>query len=201
MVIGATRQIAERLEMIRALSKHKRTIVRIQPYMTEVHNSIMRTIEQFSECGAYGIIVEGMKFLKSKKGLVKVGGDVCYPLQVIEPRFKELKRQAHNFNMKFYSGENRLRSMGDSLCCCGIDGLDGFKYNRYNINHFQNGDVMEPTKAMRTLGSSTVFHSITQKAGDYEYFKNSIFSEEMKNEYISKREYYNKIFGKKASKN
>ena len=31
--------------------------------------------------------------------------------------------------MKFYSGENRLRAMGDSMTCCGIDGLEGFKGN------------------------------------------------------------------------
>jgi DNA repair photolyase len=185
-----------RLEMIKKLSEHKRTIVRIQPYMAEVHNSIMRSIKRFAECGAYGIIVEGMKFLKSKKGLEKVGGDICYPLKVLEPRFKELKLQAHKYGLKFYSGENRLRSMGDSLCCCGIDGLDGFTGNRYNINHFENGDVGVPSPTMCENGTGKVFHSISQKAGEYEHFKNSSFSGLMKNEYIEKRNYYDKVFGK-----
>ena len=38
-----------RLEMIKKLSEHKRTIVRIQPYMAEVHNSIMRSIKRFAD--------------------------------------------------------------------------------------------------------------------------------------------------------
>ncbi len=190
----------ERLEMIREISKYKRVLVRIQPYMPEVHNSIAKNIKRFAEVGAYGIIVEGMKFFKSKKGLVKVGGDICYPLYVLKPRFTSLKDLAHSLGLKFYSGENRLRYMGDSLCCCGIDDLEGFKGNSYNINHFQNGGIESPTEVMKKKGTADVFKAISQKTGETKRLKETSFAIEMKDRFINKKEYFDVIFGKKDVK-
>lgn len=34
------------------------------------------------------------------------------------------------------NGENRLRGMGDGLCCCGVEGVPGFVGNTFNYNHF-----------------------------------------------------------------
>lgn len=186
----------ERLEMIKKISEFKRVLVRIQPYMVEVHNSVAKNIERFAEAGAYGIIVEGMKFFKSKKGLIKVGGDICYPMQTLKPRFNALKELAHSSGLKFYAGENRLRYMGDSLCCCGIDGLKGFKGNSYNINHFQNGGVEEPTAAMKNKGSAVAFKAISQSTGESKRLNKTSFKKEMKDRFVNKRDYYDVMFGK-----
>lgn len=187
---------AERLEMIRILSKHKRVIVRIQPYMVEVHDSIKQSIEQIAKAGAYGVTVEAMKFAKKKDGLIRVGGDFCYPKEVLIPRFRELKEIAHGNGLKFYSGENRLRDMGDSLCCCGIDGLKGFIPNRFNLNNILNGNVVKPTKAMSQKGTAQVFKGKYQRAGTFDYLRNQTFKDLMLSELKNNEEYYKQIFGK-----
>lgn len=183
----------ERLEMISKISPHKRVNVRIQPYMTEVHDSIMQSLHRIAEAGAYGVVVEGMKFAKKKAGLEKVGGDWCYPADALEGRFAEIKAEAHRLGMKFYSGENRLRSMGDALCCCGIDGLEGFKGNAFNINHILNGQLEEPTESQQRKGTAHVFNSIHQAAGVSQRLKALSLKDMMLSEYINRPDYYNHI--------
>ena len=71
----------ERLTILKTVSARvQRTIVRIQPYMPEVFHDVMKNIPHIAEAGAYGVIVEGMKFFKAKPGMTKIGGDFCYPL-------------------------------------------------------------------------------------------------------------------------
>lgn len=78
----------ERLEIVKTLaSRVQRVIVRIQPYMPEVFREVMANIPRLAEAGVYGVVVEGMKFYKAKKGMVKIGGDNCYPLNVLRPHF------------------------------------------------------------------------------------------------------------------
>ena len=190
----------ERLEMVRTLAKHKRVNVRIQPYMVETHESVMKSLCLFAEAGVYGVIVEAMKFAKKKDGLVKVGGDWCYPLEELQERFDEMKALTHKLGMKFYSGENRLRSMGDNLCCCGIDRLPGFKGNSFNINNILNGHVEKPTKAMLEKGSAKVFQSLYQMAGSSKLIKEASFRDMMLSELKNKPEYYMTMFGKKKTK-
>lgn len=185
----------ERLEMIRKLAQHKRVNVRVQPYMPEAHDSIMQSVQQFAEAGAYGIVVEGMKYAKKKPGLVKVGGDFCYPLADLCERFEALKEEAHRLGMKFYSGENRLRSMGDDMCCCGIDGLEGFKGNAFNICHILNGNAEKPTEAMQQEGTASAFHTLYQMAGVSKYLKSASLKDVMLSELANKPEYYAEIFG------
>ena len=187
----------ERLEMIRKLSPHKRVNVRIQPYMVEVHDSIMTSIERIADAGAYGIIVEAMKFVKKKDGLVRVGGDWCYPMDELHERFIEMRSAAHARGMKFYSGENRLRTLGDSLNCCGTDGLEGFVGNKYNLNHILNDRVEEPTPAMLEKGSAAVFGNLFQMAGASQLLREYSFRDVMLSELKNKTEYYMEIFGKK----
>lgn len=125
-----------RLKIMRKVSPHtKRTIVRIQPYFHNHFQEIFDNLSRFKEAGAYGIIVEGMKWNVKHKGLVKVAGDYTYPVSVILKDFLALKEEAHRVGLKIYAGENRIRPMGDSISCCGNDGLDGFVPLTYNVNH------------------------------------------------------------------
>jgi hypothetical protein len=60
----------------------------------------------------------------------------------------------------FLCGENRLRSMGDSLTCCGCDGLEGFVVNTYNINSFNCGRKTAPTEAQKKKGTAHAFSAL-----------------------------------------
>lgn len=154
----------ERLKMLNILSKNvKRTIVRVQPYMHEVFNDVYDNLEKFKNAGAYGVIIEGMKFKKKKDGLVKIGGDLCYPYKLILRDFLKLKKRAHELGLKIYAGENRIRKYGDSLTCCGIDGLKDFKPNTFNLNHILNGDKnVIATEKQKEIGTGDCFCSLVQ---------------------------------------
>lgn len=153
----------ERIEMARTLSpKLKRIIIRVQPYMHEVFKEVFDNMEKIKEAGVYGVIIEGMKYKKMKRGLVKIAGDCCYPYDVIKGDFDKLKSEAHRLGLKIYAGENRLRKYGDSLTCCGIDGLEGFKANTFNINHIVNGDKTQPTERMKEKRTGAPFKGMFQ---------------------------------------
>ena len=78
----------ERLEIARKVAPSvKRLTVRIQPYMHEVYGEVYENLEKFKAAGAYGVIVEGMKFASKRPGLVKVAGDYTYPKALIEAIF------------------------------------------------------------------------------------------------------------------
>lgn len=149
----------ERLKMVKTLSKNcKRVIIRIQPYMLEVFKDVMENIPRLAEAGAYGITIEGMKFITKKNGLVKVGGDYCYPESLLKHDFEIIKERCHKYGLKFYCAENRLRYMGDHLCCCGVGGLEGFKTNTYNNMHLRyDKEKVEPTKTMCEVGTAQCF--------------------------------------------
>lgn len=150
----------ERLEMVRILSKNcKRVIIRVQPYMLEVFKDVVKNIPKLAEAGAYGLTIEGMKFFSKKKGLVKVGADYCYPESALKHDFEIIKKTCHENGMKFFCAENRLRNMGDDLCCCGIAGLEGFVTNKYNNMHLRyDKDKPIPTERMCLVGTAQVFH-------------------------------------------
>lgn len=187
----------ERIKMIQVLSKTvPRVIVRIQPYMTEVHGDVMQNMQRFKAVGAYGVIVEGMKFNKKQPGLVKVGGDFAYDKQTLEQHFRSLKNEAHKYGLKFYCGENRLRAMGDSLTCCGIDGLQGFKPNEYNLCHILNGCKAKPTEKMKEIGTAYCFKAIDQTAAGDKNIRITDFNSYLLNYYAKKKTYIKGLFGK-----
>lgn len=152
----------ERLEMVRTLAKNcKRVIIRIQPYMLEVFKDVMDNIHRFAEAGAHGITIEGMKFISKRYGLVKVEGDFCYPESLLAHDYAIIKQRCHKHGLKFYCAENRLRHMGDSMTCCGVDGL-GWRVNEYNIPRIMNGEKVRPTELMKEQGTATCFRSMYQ---------------------------------------
>lgn len=188
----------ERLEMVKILSRNVRRVnVRIQPYMTQVFKDVKDNMKRLADAGAYGVIVEGMKFAKKKKGLVKIGADYVYPKEVLKQHFEQLKEEAHKVGLKFYSGENRLRAMGDDMCCCGIDGMKDFKGNSYNLCHILNNKYYEITETMKQCDTAECFSSLYQSTLGREKLRGRNFADFMKEEYKNKTDVYDEIFGKK----
>jgi DNA repair photolyase len=186
----------ERLEMVRTLARRvKRVVIRIQPYMPEVFRDVMGNIPRLAEAGAHGVVLEGMKFFKAKEGMTKIGGDFCYPLSVLRRDFEQIRAETHRNSMKFYSGENRLRAMGDDMCCCGIDGLDGFRGNDYNLCMLLNGKKPEATDAMKRVGTGACFKALNQSAGSTRKLSRQSFYGLMQEELATKLEYHKRVFG------
>ena len=186
----------ERLTILKTVSARvQRTIVRIQPYMPEVFHDVMKNIPRIAEAGAYGVIVEGMKFFKAKPGMTKIGGDFCYPLPRLRHDFEAIKAECHRYGLKFYSGENRLRAMGDSMTCCGIDGLPGFRPNEYNLCMLMNGKNPEPTEKMKEVGTGGPFKTLNQSAGSGRKIAKQSFYGLMQEELAKKTDYHRKVFG------
>ena len=188
----------ERLEIARKVAPNvKRLIVRIQPYMHEVYGEVYENLEKFKAAGAYGVIVEGMKFASKRPGLVKVAGDYTYPKALIESDILKLKQRAHELGLALYSGENRTRELGDSLCCCGVSDLPGFKVNEYNLNHMLHGGKPAKTPQMQKTGTAMCFQSLYQNTANSRRLRGESFESEMLNVYKTKRDYVNETFGLK----
>lgn len=186
-----------RLEMLRAVSPIcKRAIVRIQPYFHEVLNEVIENMPRYAEAGAYGVIVEGMKFITAKPGLVKVAGDFVYPVQTLKGDFEKIKGCAHENGLVFLCGENRLRQMGDSLTCCGVEGLEGFAPNKYNLAHLLNGDKQKPTKKMLEKGTAYCFKACEQDVFSSADLKQSSFAERLAAYATKKEKYVRQVLGK-----
>lgn len=161
--MGASKFV-ERLEAAKMISPFKRVIIRVQPYTPGTFSDVLKSIDLFHEAGVYGVVFEGIKYFKKKDGTIKLGGDFVYPSEVLKKHFEIFRTKVHSKGMKFYSGENRLRSMGDDLCCCGIDGL-GWKPNKANFNHYiYDRDNFKYDEAMKKDGTSTCFSAMNQDA-------------------------------------
>ena len=171
----------ERVEIIEQLvPKVKRIIVRIQPYLTELKDCVLRNLKLYSAIGVYGVVIEGIKHKKKKPGLVKIAGDFCYPYDALRNDFLEIREEAHRLGLKFYSGENRLRSMGDSLCCCGIDQLEGFTGNKANLNHYLfDPENFSYTEKMKETGTGYYAKAMNQSSVGEIALKNSSYEEVM----------------------
>jgi DNA repair photolyase len=180
----------QRLVMLKKLKPNvKKLVIRIQPVMLEVVGTLKRDIPRMAEVGADAIIVEGLKLDKKFAGSVKLGSDFAYKADELKAAFEQIKERAHDAGMEFYSGENRLRFMGDSLNCCGIDGVAGFAGNSYNLCHRYNGIKAEPTEGMKQPKTANCFSAIFQseaarsKIGD---FKNACFAQVMEHKELKK---------------
>lgn len=154
----------ERLKMIGKMSKVcKRVVVRCQPYVLELHEEIKAQIKRIAGAGAYGIVFEALKMQSKRPGLIKLGADYVYPKAILLKKFTELKEECHKYGLVFLSGENRLRYMGDSLTCCGTEGLEGFEVHTYNFNHkFYDSEGFKCSTAAKRIGTATCFKAIKQ---------------------------------------
>lgn len=149
-----------------------------------------------------GTIEPLKKFIEGERNkyvnwVEKVGADFCYPVKLLEGHFYKIKEKTHELGMSFYCGENRLRKMGDSLTCCGVDGLEGFKPNVYNLNHILNGDKKEPTEAMKKEGTADCFNTLEQTSICVKKYSKMSFAEGMMQLYGNKKAYVDSVLGVK----
>lgn len=187
----------QRLDMIKKMSEIvPRTIARCQPYVIQYHKEIKEQIPRLADSGVYGITYEAIKMQTKVKGFEKNGADFVYPLEHLKPKFEELKETCHKYGIKFLSGENRLRNLGDSLTCCGCEGLDGFEVNKANLNQllFAPEDYTF-TKRMEEKGTSHCFKGLYQKTGGHKLFQNYSYKELM-NLYAKDRKALKSLYGK-----
>lgn len=85
--------------------------------------------------------------------------------------------------------------MGDSMTCCGIDGLPGFRPNEYNLCMLMNGKNPEPTEKMKQVGTGGPFKTLNQSAGSGRKIAKQSFYGLMQEELAKKTEYHKKVFG------
>lgn len=169
----------KRLRAAHILSRHvTRLIVRVQPYFADCYKDILAEIPRYVDSGAYGIICEGYTSIKKQKRLIK-DGKYCFPLDILVPHFKKIKEECHKYGLRFFCGEDRIRFLGDDLSCCGTEGLDTFKPNRYNVQHLAHGSDAEPTPAMRVKGQADSFRDFKRKHDFREHLKQSTFEQLM----------------------
>jgi len=177
----------ERIEAASKISKYKRVVIRVQPYMTGVFNDVLRNLDLFQKAGVYGVVFEGIKFLQKKKETIKLGNDYVYSAEILKKHFEIFRLELHKRGMKFYSGENRLRSMGDDLCCCGIDGLE-WKANTANLNHFlYDKENFNFTESMNTCNGNNCFTALNQDSISKQILIEKTFKEVMQLYAKSKR--------------
>lgn len=172
----------KRIEAAAKIAEYKRVIFRVQPYIPGIFQDVLRGIKRFKQIGVYGIVIEGMKYTKPIPGTVSIGNDYCYPVSTLLPQFESIKAVCHKYGLKFYAGENRLRALGDSLCCCGVEGL-GWRVNTANINHkLFDPEGFKYTNLMKKAGTARVFKTLEQ---------NSLSGKEIPfNSYMEKMEEY-----------
>lgn len=170
----------ERLEAAAALSKVcTRVIARVQPYFTDQYRNVLREIPRYKQAGIYGIIVEGYATRKKQKGLVK-DGKYGFPVEVLAPQFKQIRERAHQNGLRFFCGEDMLRFLGDSMSCCGTEGLDDFRPNTYNVEHLAHDDpAPEPTEVMKQTENTRPFRSLCQTNAWAKQVRNSTFADLM----------------------
>jgi hypothetical protein len=154
----------ERLDIIHTIARRAlRTVVRVQPYIPGITPDILAAIPKYQAAGVWGIVVEGIKYHRKVKGTTRWFGDYVYPVSRLRRDFASIRDAAHAAGLVFMCGENRLRSMSDYLCCCGIDGLPDFIPNRANLNHARlNPEGIHYTPAMMAPDTAGVFADIYQ---------------------------------------
>lgn len=183
----------QRLNMMRKMSEIvPRTIVRCQPYIMENHKEIMQQIPRIADAGVYGIVFEAIKMQNKTAGMVKNGADFVYPLEKLKNKFEELKQACHKYGLVFLAGENRLRYMGDSLTCCGCEGLEGFKVNTYNLNYyFYDKKNLQATPAMQEKGTAICFKAIKQDSFCTNVLRKQSLKDVLDAIFLNKRTVYN----------
>ena len=178
--VGAPKY-TERLAMMpKVASNCLRLNVRVQPYMPQALGDVLAAIPKYKAAGVHGITVEGLKLFKKTPGTVKHFGDLVYGLDLLKAHFTKIKMKCREHGLAFYSGENRLRSMSDSLNCCGTDGVEGFVPNRYNFNHLRFApETAKPTAGQLKKYNQDQFRTVAQNTQAGNWLKGKTFAEVM----------------------
>lgn len=173
----------------------KRVIIRVQPLMHEVAQEVRDCLPRVAATGAHGIIVEGMKHSKAAPGLVRIAADYAIDYETIRSDFLMIREKGHELGLKVYAGENRIRELGDSLTCCGTDGVEGFRPNTFNINHFIHGDFTKPTEGQKKTGTADCFGSLNQTTAYHYMLKKNSFASMMAKFAKEKKALCRDVFG------
>lgn len=171
---------SEREAVLPILSANsKRLIIRVQPYVPEVRKDVIEALPRYKKAGVYGVIVEGLKALRKMPGMERLKGDFVFKKEILLEDFRAIRDESHRNGLKFYCGENRLRNLGDSLTCCGIDGLEGFLPNTANLNHHIYGEATF-SPAQKAPNSGSCFHTIRQDTASSRLFRERSYEELMR---------------------
>lgn len=159
----------ERLETVRKIAPYaKRTIIRCQPYIKELHAEIKEQLPRYKDAGVYGVNFENL-FLprgKGRSGYVFVCGSETEPLRVLEPLFRDMRDAVHEQGMVFLCSENRLKRLSDSIVCCGCEGLPGFDGNHaITAAYFWDKKYFAFRESQLAPGSALAFGVKLQSAG------------------------------------
>ena len=171
---------AERVEAAWKIAKYKRVNIRIQPYIPAIFRDVINALEDYAKIGVHGVILEAMKYQQPKvPGLITSGKDFVYPIDALLPQFEGIKKAAHKYGLKFYCGENRLRSISDELCCCGIEGM-GWQAHEANLNHYLFDQAgIHFTENQKKPGTAAVFTAAHQDTVSNRKYNRISFAEGM----------------------
>lgn len=171
----------ERLEAIQQLSgKVRRAIVRVSPYFPECHKDIIANIPEWRDAGVWGITVSSFVSNRKQKGMKRIGGAYRFDTDILYRRLNEIKSKCHESGIAFMSSEYLLDWLGDSLNCCGCDGLEDFRPNVYNWAHMAyDAEMPESTEAMRQTNTFQPFKCKGQKRKLELLVKNRSFADLM----------------------
>ncbi len=185
---------AERMRALPELAKlASRVIVRVQPYSPAHRAAVLKALPTFASAGVYGVTVEGLKCRTAEPGMVKLGPDFVWPVDGLRSDFEALQNRCHKLGLRFYVAENRLRSLGDDRCCCGIDGLAGFVPNAANLNSLLYGGRIPYTRRMRQTGTAGAFKACAQDAVSTAALAGLSYAEGM--ELVRRVEVYRRMIG------
>ena len=148
---------SERFGMLYNLSKAvRRLLVRVQPYRLADYDFVVGMLRAYAASGVWGIMVEGMKVPRvTDEFPERYGSSGVYDAGELGEHFSGLRAACHDHGLRFYSAENRLRMMGDSMTCCGVEGLESFGFipNVANLNYTD----VKYTDRMAKSGTGGVF--------------------------------------------
>jgi len=172
----------ERLAILSKMAKvAKRVIIRAQPYTPDIHADLLAAIPKYAQLGVHGVVVEGMKCTRKVRGYISSGPDYVYPKLILKQRFEEIRNACHDVGLEFYSGENRLREMGDSLTCCGCEGIPGWRVSKCNLNQFLHDKASYRfTDTQERVGTAGCFRTVSQTTIADDFLKAKSFADVMR---------------------
>lgn len=170
----------ERLKLLWKIAPYvRRVIVRIQPFIPESMDRVLKLLPVYASAGVYGLTVEGLKLNQaagawwskrydgtmpsSMRRMRRATGGYYLPVRTLFRHFMTLREACHEHGLRFYAAENRLRYLGDSPTCCGVDDLSGFVVNTANLNYAS----LRFTPAMKRSGSGGVFRRM--RSNEYSF--------------------------------
>ena len=113
-------EFSARLKLIEKLAKYQRVIVRIQPYMPEVHHQHYEKYPFVRGGGSTRYHCRGDEICPTKDGLVKVGADYCYKVPVLKKRYEEMKEAAHDIGMNSIAAKTACVLWATALLAAGL---------------------------------------------------------------------------------